>query len=336
MKKLYVHAGMPKCGTSALQVFWAQNSDELRRNGIDYLPLGDLSAATAGEITSGNAGPLARSMYPAEHTAKKGSKKSHIDELIKSILDSPCEQLLISSELFMMVPIPELKKFKSELDAAGIEVIYTYYVRRQDQSILSTYMQRVKRHGYSAYPEEHVRKVYKKAEPLRYHTAAKKFEGVFGSGNVIPLCYEDCKNHPKGIIGHFFSRIFSVVPDWITTPEVVNVSPTPLELKFQLMANVYSPKSKFSDLLVRNSAIAGRGGVHKKHSLIPADLVQEVMDFFSDENRKMKKDFGISFPEIEVDEYVDIRNMEVNVDDLMSVFIGLLVALDKKIPAKKI
>ena len=102
MKKLYVHAGMPKCGTSALQVFWAQNSDELRRNGIDYLSLGDLSAATAGEITSGNAGPLARSMYPTEHSAKKGSKKSHIDELIKSILNSPCEQLLISSELFMM------------------------------------------------------------------------------------------------------------------------------------------------------------------------------------------------------------------------------------------
>lgn len=335
MKRLFIHAGMPKCGTSALQVFLAKNPDLLTANGIDYPRLSDLSKAESGEITSGNAGPLARSMYPAKHPGRIGDKDKLFEDLLAAIKDSRCENILISSELFMMDPLAELTRFKSRLEFSDIRVTYTYYVRRQDQSILSAYMQRVKRHGYSSYPVEHVKKVYRKANLLNYHSTAKKFEGIFGPGNVVPLCYEDSKHHQNGIVGHFLSRIFSKEPEGITIPDIVNVSPSPLELKFQLMANVYSPKAKLSDLLVKNSAIAGRGGIHKRHSLIPNELIKEVMNYFTTENDKLESEYGITFPELEWAEYVDIRNMDMDVNELMSIFIGLLVALDKKIPERK-
>ena len=85
MKTLYIHAGMPKCGTSALQVFLAQNSDKLRDSDLDYLQLGDLSGAKSGEITSGNAGPLARSMYPPKHPGRIDGNNSFLEELLSAV-----------------------------------------------------------------------------------------------------------------------------------------------------------------------------------------------------------------------------------------------------------
>ena len=41
MKELIIHAGMPKNGSSALQVIFAKNYDALKNLSIDYFKVGD-------------------------------------------------------------------------------------------------------------------------------------------------------------------------------------------------------------------------------------------------------------------------------------------------------
>ena len=53
-KILFLHIGHPKTGTSALQVFLAQNREILLQHNLDYPPIGKYEEAFEGGIAAGN------------------------------------------------------------------------------------------------------------------------------------------------------------------------------------------------------------------------------------------------------------------------------------------
>ena len=331
MKTLYIHAGMPKCGSSALQVFFANNIEFLNNESVDYFNLEDLEGARKGNITSGNGALLSRSLLGEGHEAYLNDDGSIYNRFFDAIKNSEFEKGLVSSEFFAVVPFKRLNSIKEELAEIGVETKFIYYVRRQDQFLMSSYMQRVKRHGFTGMPEDFIANTYEHIHFLKYFGYANELEGYLGKGNVLPFNYDDTKSYQNGLIGHFMKQVLDYDADWIKVDPVVNVSPSPVELKMMMVANQYGARAKLSDFLVEDSVKAGRGNKFKQHAILNPCLQDEILTYFETQNRQFKDKFEISFTAPDVKEFINLEALEIDPAIMTSVLMGLIVRLDRRI-----
>src|SRR5574337_886262 len=98
MKEIILHLGMPKTGTSALQVFFARNHAALQECSIDYLQIGEFGLGLKGSISSGNGSHLARTLLPAAAPARIADGEHHEREFIAAVDKSISDVGLVSSE----------------------------------------------------------------------------------------------------------------------------------------------------------------------------------------------------------------------------------------------
>lgn len=333
MKTLWIHSGMPKNGSSALQVFLAKNKNALLKEGLDYIELNDIGDAVAGKITSGNSALFARSLLHENHEAFFQNGKRLHKKLFGYLSSAKSENFLLSSEFFTTVPAKNYKTLKEDLLELGITLKIIFYVRRQDQFLMSSYMQRVKRHGYQGFPDDFVLQNYKKSFFLNYFGYTNLIENVVGKGNVLPNVYELTKNHEKGLVGHFISRLLGYVPEWIEEQSSINTSPSILELKFMLMSNIYKPRMNFSDFLIEDSISRGRSKPYEGHSILSAEARAEVLEHFREQNEKFFAKFlpGGTFPETEQGEFIDLKSFQFSANEMMEVVTGFLVRFDQRL-----
>lgn len=336
MKKLYIHSGLPKTASSALQVFFAKYQSQLLDRGVEYFDMGDFKAGTQGSITSGNGSLLARSMLNESHEAYYHSSQDLQAKLLKSIKNSQSDIGLLSSEYFTVVPAKKLNDWKESLFEEGISLILVYYVRRQDQYLMSGYMQRVKRHAYVGSPEEYILSLYQDVHFLKYYSFTKDLVNNLGREHVCPFIYESTQMHPHGIVGHFMESVLQISPTWDIDNPIINTSPSPIEIKFILMANQYSPTMKFSDFIVEDSISRHRSSNHKHHKIISAETTNTIMNYFSEQNKLFEEEFGKGdvFPKINLQEYKDHINLETvtfSTEEMVDIVSGLLVRFDRRL-----
>lgn len=334
MKTLWIHAGMPKCGSSALQVFLASHRQPLLSAGIDYLPISDLSRARKGQITSGNAGLLSRSLLDPADAAAIADDGIAYQALLKAVRASEAPCGLISSEFFAYVGREAYQRLIDDLGAQGCVAKLIYYVRRQDQVLISGYMQAVKRHHYTGYPEDFVRDIDQhNAALLRYDDRARWFEAVFGAGNLAVRVYEATQRHPQGIAGDFLDQLIGQCPHWVKPQPAVNPSPSPAELKLMLAANRYRPRMRFSDILAANRLRAGQSPLYASHQILPPALSKQIIDDFAEHNQRLAAHYthGERFPPYQELPYIDLKTLAVDTDELMAILAGFLVDFDQRL-----
>ena len=333
MKELWVHAGLPKNGSSALQVFFAKNRKELAKEGIDYLELENLEDAENGQITSGNGVLLARSLLRQEHPLFFPEANAKIQQFLALVKSSAYEKGLVSSEFFSNISIESLKELKNELDSVGVELKILFYVRRQDQFLVSSYMQEVKRHGYTGSLEEFVYSKYKNIHFLNYYGFSRQLSEVIGLGNLKVFRYDLTKNEKEGIVGHFLKTILGYCPAWVRAEGAVNTSPAPSELKLMLLANRFQPRMKFSDFLVEDSQRVGRSTYYPVHNILKPELAVEVIEHFRDQNNLFFEKYCDDAPfDMKIDnEYVDLSSLTYSATEVMDIVSGFLVRFDRRL-----
>lgn len=334
MKELWIHAGMPKNGSSAIQVFLARNIARLLEEGLDYVELSNINDAKRGQISSGNGALLARSMLPKTHESYYSAEPENIySNLLSHMALTKTQKTLISSEFFAVVPLKRVEKLMDDLLNKNIVLKFIYYVRRQDRFLMSSYMQRVKRHSYTGLPEDYVQNNYKSSHFLKYHGYAKQYSEIIGRENLIPCVYELTNNHQQGLIGHFIEKILGFTPQWVQRESSINTSPSPLELKFMLACNQYSPRMKFSNYLVEDSIRRGDSLEYMSHQIVSTALIEEVMSYFEDQNKKFFDEFSEeeSFPELTGSDYINISELSFSPTEMMNIVSGFLVRYDRRL-----
>ena len=139
MKKLYLHIGLSKTGSSALQSWLSLNTEKLSYQGFYYADL--VPSAKKGKITAGNGVAL--------FNACKAENFYEIERLIKNVYFASHEKAIISSETLQNIPPESIAKIKEICDENSISVVVIAYIRSAYELFYSNYLQGIKRHGFS-------------------------------------------------------------------------------------------------------------------------------------------------------------------------------------------
>jgi hypothetical protein len=137
MKKLYLHIGLGKTGSSALQSWLSLNAGALASQGIDYADT--VPEAKYGESLSGNGSML--------HQACVDLDFDEVERLLTStyFFTPGNDVAIISCELFQGTRPAAIARFREICERNGIDVTVIAYVRSAYEGLYSTYLQFVKR-----------------------------------------------------------------------------------------------------------------------------------------------------------------------------------------------
>ncbi len=121
MNKLYLHIGMGKTGTSAIQYFLYENRELLQSQNILYPVTDGYFIDKSNEVTSGNASDIINHILNEEYD----DIFEYLDELLKQ------SNVLISSELLVYYFGKNIELFYDIVEQFNATVIL--YVRKQDE-----------------------------------------------------------------------------------------------------------------------------------------------------------------------------------------------------------
>lgn len=227
MKKLFLHIGCGKTGSSALQVWLHKNYETLLSLGVLYPKTGrDIKSDY--QITSGNGVKLSRDIID----------NKNLDYVFEAF-SSGVEKVLFSSENFQKFGEAELRFLKEKCESAGIDVCVLAFVRDVYDVVYSLYVQAVKRNNYSKSFQDYVSGMKR----------LQQFEVVNLWGKFFPEIKVVHYDTYKSKLSIPFLDWIGVDPDKI--PEMsknkVNRTLSLVEIEFQRVVNkLYS--EKFGDL----------------------------------------------------------------------------------------
>lgn len=337
MKRLIIHAGMPKAGSSALQVFLAINSNRLRELSVEYFAMGEIEKAKRGHITSGNGAFLARSRLTPQHPAFHPSKENSTKNLLEKIQQSDCETGVLSSEFFFNVDPRELHDISNLVAELGVRTKIITYIRKQDQFVASSYVQQIKRHGLRQLPDDYVNDNISKYGFLDYYRYYNSLTEFFDKDDIIIRVFEHTKKQAGGIFGDFCHAIdIDSIDDFRMPENSINTSLSPREIKLMIQLNQYNPNPEFSDMMVALSSKTGRTSAYQKHNILSPESRHKIRERFLESNRKLGNEIlGIPdlYSEEPATEYVDLKEISLTADDAIELLGGVLIEFDRRISA---
>jgi hypothetical protein len=206
MKQLYIHIGLHKTGTTAIQHFLHTNRTALEAAGYLY---------PGKEIAQHAIGWMFNEIHPSHQDL---ARECH--ELFEEIKNSHYHNIVLSSETlsaYKRANAPKLKQYLDlELDSEWSAKIIVY-LRRQDHWLESRYMENI-RTDYSlsskylkeyTFPEFLAN--YHKYYELDYFQRLRSWEEVFGRENIIVRPYE--KLQWQGDITRDFLQAIGITRD---------------------------------------------------------------------------------------------------------------------------
>lgn len=335
MKKIILHCGMPKTGSSALQVQFSKSRDGLLKHGYDYLKMGDFDLAARGKISSGNAAGLARAYLFPGHPADLSPRRAELTEKFVQAARAAQGHVILSSEFFSAIPRVNMIPLVEALSQVG-EVQLVFFVREQLNFLASAYIQQVKRHGLRDYPEEYFSSWQGYKIPLMYFSYFEQLRSALPDVKIFAQPYELSKSHASGLMGLFLEMIGAQVPREDLVDDLqVNLSPSAKEIRLMLEINKHHPRMQFSDMLVESSHKSGRAKIHSQHMILPPAFKAEVTAFFREENekffREIAKSENIYQAAQQNDEFVDLSKITFEANDVIDIVTGILVDMDNRL-----
>lgn len=250
-KKIVVHIGPPKTGTSVLQNWFVNNIDFLDANKI-YYPNHKVNSLG---ISSGNV----REVLDFDNEGKSVFSHEKFNKLIKKFTVSDYDYLLISSEYFFY----QIDGFlKNKLD---IEIRFVAYIRPEFEFVESIYNQAIKRNYQTKSFDR--RKELKNLEISRIIDYVTKYDKKYFSLRA----YGNKGIFEGDIVDDFLSE-FNLLKDQDSKQlPIINSSYGFECLEFKRWLNQYCNESMTNQLDV---LLQGVSWGNKNYSLLPEGLFQ--------------------------------------------------------------
>jgi hypothetical protein len=274
-KRVYLHIGFGKTGTTAIQTMMSENRDVFLTHGILYPDLGIYHHAH----------------HKLAAIRKEPSSLEPVRDLLIRIrddfLESAAKTLLISSEQLCFCRQELIEHYASVF--AGFDSRIIFYARRQDQLIASTFLEWVKQGwDYGSGPEAFFRL---HVESFDLHQRLAAWHAAFSDSQFIVHLY-----HPKltrNVCEHFLKCIeFEGKLDELTMPEKANISLTPDFFPLMKLIDDLEPNRAARQTIIER--LLGLSAVMKPQSefkLINDALLEEIIRTYEDSNARFAEKY---------------------------------------------
>ena len=201
IKKVIIHAGMHKTGSSSIQETLFYNKIRLNENG--YLYLTEWGSNQSGVLTNlfGHDSPQWARRYNIENHIDIAMielfNESNTNILVNSVKHSNCETLIVSGEDICLFERNDVNYMKEYFYKHLGDVVFSimFYVRNPVDYTASVYQQfMITPHFTNLKTEQN------------FKFSLEKFMDVFGKATCV-YKFEDAIHHPLGLVGHFLESI---------------------------------------------------------------------------------------------------------------------------------
>jgi len=278
-KKLFIHIGTHKTGTSAIQNFLFMNREALRQKGFLYPETGDKAShhALASEF---------RLLKRIKNKERELKTLSYIQEIRTHNFDTS----ILSSE-GLVLRGTNVKKLR-DIIPSDLDVKIVIYLRRQDERLESGYNQIVK--GPRRYSKKFLDEssITHQKYILDYYKILTPWREVFGQENIIVRVYEK-EQLPGGIIVDFCSVIgleldhslrmsgdrINQSLDW----DIIEI--------IRLCNGKLKGDMKFHRWLVTTLKKIKRGNVNEKQHLLSPHQRLNLLEKYAESNAKVAREY---------------------------------------------
>ena len=197
MATVYLHIGLPKTGTTAIQNFLWDNTPVLGKNGICYP---DFDARYPHVKFLRNAHFLIASCKKADDSDQLVTNENYtrfMDQIAE--LGTHYDRIFLSEEALWSAKRNQhafWEKIKTDFEKRGVSLRVIVYLRQQDTFVQSLYRQKVKAR-LTDLPFSDFLSVSMKSYPLDYYSYLKRLAAALGKENLIIRVYEKEQYHGK-------------------------------------------------------------------------------------------------------------------------------------------
>lgn len=204
MRRLLLHMGLGKTGSSALQVGFVKNRAVLAEYGIHYPTSPADRAAEQDRVTTGNAGRLSRFLVPRLHRGD-ASPRELLRPTIQTLRTTDSDTVLYSSEFLNQFEPERMGRLVRRADALGWQVHGVVYLRDVAGHAMSYYSQTVKRAGQTRDLADYLREGYHPA----FRDRVSRLLDVLPREQVTLIHYDSVKHE---LTRHFSRAVLGVDP----------------------------------------------------------------------------------------------------------------------------
>ncbi len=333
MKKIYVHIGMPKTGSTAIQAFCYLNKNKLSEYGLVYPT--ELGGIPGGKynLTDGNIGAL--------YANSAMSDEEKVNNILNLADKYGC--ILLSTERIWLRPIgTEFLKILKNKASEEIEIVLIVYLRRQIDYLESQYKQEVKQRKFtgSIWDYYHNNSI---GELLDCKSILRQFEDIVGKNNLLVRVYEKEQFVDGNIFSDFLNCLgINHVNEFTKPTNHVNVSLDNVTLDLKKMLNrinypVIEINKVFYDILSEATvAKTKKNEVQHFETSIPLKEKLAFMEHYNDINSYVAQRYFnreiLYFQPLEESKKIDMEEKNrMLIQELIYVFASMLIRLNHKI-----
>jgi hypothetical protein len=278
MVKVYVHAGLPKTGTTTIQKWLSENAAALRTQGtytFQNRRLGHRLAAEA--ITSDK-----RRSLPDIRPVLEWRLEDSLTALREAVEDEAIDRVVISSEYFSEADPYLVRQLFAELSLDDVKIILV--LRRQDRLIEAGYNQSIRAVGLT----ERIRNPHYHPR-YDWYLLASLWANAFGRADIVLRLYEDITLGDAPLIFKIFEGVDADLAAFSLEHgdgEVANPSLPAALLEMQRLANLAGVAEMLP--LLEAASKSRLGGAPFR--LDPA-VAKRWLDCYGESNRKLAVEF---------------------------------------------
>lgn len=204
-RRLVLHMGMGKTGSSALQVAFVRNREKLADAGVNYPEHSSDEPARRGEVISGNGMGITPYLAPPKHDEEEAARARR--RLFRTVEDSPQETVLYSSEFLYLFEPPRLDELQADMRARDVVIQAVVYVRDVAGHALSSYSQVVKRALYTGAFADYLTSQERLSYRLNLRPRLRRLRATLGPENVLVIHYDTTRER---LFADFMQRVFGI------------------------------------------------------------------------------------------------------------------------------